>query len=112
MRPFNALPDLRRILAATRVNELVFAHGGHLDLDIDTIEQRPRKPAAVARNLIGRAATSAAEVSQIPARAGIHCADQLESRRILRLARGARNGNASGFERFAQRLEHSAVELR
>src|SRR5258708_7712201 len=60
MRPFNALPHPRGVLAATGVNEFVFAHGGHLDLDIDAIEQRPRKPAAVARNLIRRAATPAA----------------------------------------------------
>jgi hypothetical protein len=51
MRPFRAFPDLRGILAATRVNELVFAHGGHLDLDIDAIQERPRELVTVARDL-------------------------------------------------------------
>jgi hypothetical protein len=44
--------------------------------------------------------------------AGVHRRDQLEARRILRLARRARHRDASGFERFAQRLQYSAVELR
>src|SRR5467141_2554208 len=43
MRSLHALPNLRRILAATRMDEFVFAHGGHFDLDIDTIEERSRK---------------------------------------------------------------------
>src|SRR5712692_9192486 len=111
-RPFDALPDLRRAFASACLHELVFAQRGHFDLDIDTIEQRSREPAAVARNLVGRAAALAAEMSQIPARARIHCADQLEARRILGLAGGARAGDAAGFERFAQRFEHPAVELR
>src|SRR6267378_5960954 len=40
VRSFNALPHPCRVLAATRMDEFVFAHGGHLDLDIDAIEQR------------------------------------------------------------------------
>src|SRR5712671_2025050 len=78
MRAFRAFPDLRGILAATRVNELVFAHGGHLDLDIDAIEQRPRELVTVACHLVGRASAFAAEMPQIAARAGIHRTDQLE----------------------------------
>src|SRR5712691_8518967 len=112
VRSFNALPHPSRVLPATRVNEFVFAHGGHLDLDIDTIEERPRKLVTVAYHLIGRAAAFTAEMSQVSAGTGVHCADQLESRGILGLARGARNGDAAGLERFAQRFEHLPVELR
>src|SRR5712692_7825415 len=104
-RPFDALPDLRRAFASACLHELVFAQRGHFDLDIDPVQQRSREPAAVARDLVGRAAAPAAEMSQIPARTGIHCADQLEARRILGLAGGARDGNAAGFERLAQRFE-------
>src|SRR5260370_26550849 len=78
VRPFNALPHPRRLLAATGVNELVFAHGGHLDLDIAAIEERPRKLVTVACHLIGRAAAFSAEMSQIAARATGHFAAQLE----------------------------------
>ncbi len=41
VRPFHALSHPRGILAATGVNEFVFAHGRHLDLDVDAIEERP-----------------------------------------------------------------------
>src|SRR5712691_1275890 len=111
-RAFDALPDLRGAFASAHLHDLVFAQRGHLDLDIDPIQQRSREPAAVARDLVGRAAAPAAEMSQIPARTGIHCADQLEARRIFGLAGGARDGDAAGFERLAQRFEHPAVELR
>src|SRR5258706_7468850 len=56
VRPLRAFPDLRGILTATRLNELVFAHRGHLDLDVDAIEERPRELVAVARGPIWRAA--------------------------------------------------------
>src|SRR5712691_3440821 len=101
-RPFDALPDLRRAFASARLHDLVFAQRGHFDLDIDPIQQRSREPAAVARDLVGRATAPTAEMPQISARTGIHCADQLEARRIFGLAGGARDGDAAGFERLAQ----------
>src|SRR5712691_1051361 len=111
-RTFDALPDLRGAFASAHLHDLVFAQRGHLDLDIDPIQQRSREPAAVARDLVGRAAAPAAKMARYPARTGIHCADQLEARRIFGLAGGPRDGNAAGFERLAQRFEHSAIELR
>src|SRR5437879_6754380 len=51
-------------------------------------------------------------MAEISAGAGVHRTDQLESRRILGLARGARNGDAAGFERLAQGFEYLAVEFR
>src|SRR5256885_3478158 len=51
-------------------------------------------------------------MSQIAARAGVHRADKLEARRILGLARGARNRDSAGLERLAQGFEHLAVEFR
>src|SRR6266487_2393335 len=41
VRLFHALPHPCRLLAATGVDEFVFAHGGHLDLDVDAIKERP-----------------------------------------------------------------------
>src|SRR2546421_496133 len=67
---------------------------------------------SAAHALIGRAAAFAAEMPQIAARAGVHRADQLKSRRILGLARGARNRDPAGLERLAQGFEHLAVEFR
>src|SRR5258706_8292223 len=50
-------------------------------------------------------------MSEVPAGTGVHRTDQLEARRILGLARGARNGDAAGLERFAQGFEYLAVEF-
>ena len=72
----------------------------------------PGDAAAVARDALGRAAAAAAAVAAMPAGTGVHRRDQLEARRELRLARGARDRHAPGFERLAQHLEHVAVELR
>src|SRR5437870_8866894 len=74
VRLFHALPYPRRLLPATGADEFVLAHGGHLDLDVDAIKERPRKLVTIARHLIGRAAAFAAEVSQVPARTGTRCA--------------------------------------
>ena len=84
----------------------------HLDLQVDAVEQRPGDARAVARNLVRRAAAAAVGVAEITAGAGIHRRDQLEARREIRLARGARDGDAPGLERLAQHLEHAALELR
>ena len=55
----------------------------------------PGDAAAVARDALGRAAAAAAAVAAVPAGAGIHRGDQLEARRELRLARGARDRDAA-----------------
>ena len=51
-------------------------------------------------------------VAEVAARAGVHRRDELEARGKIRLARGARDGDAARFERLAQHLEHVAAEFR
>ena len=51
-------------------------------------------------------------VAQVAAVARIHRGDELEARRKIGLARGARNGDASRLERLAQHLEDVAAEFR
>src|SRR3989475_9304286 len=70
VRLFHALPHTRSLVAASGVDEFVLAHGGHLDLDVDAIKERPRKLVTIARHLIGRAAASSAQGSQVPPRTG------------------------------------------
>src|SRR5438046_5228282 len=82
---------------------------GDLDLQVDAVEQRPGDATPVARDLVGRAAASAARVSEIAARAWIHRRDKLKARREARLARCARDVDAAGLERLAQNLEDTAV---
>ena len=72
----------------------------------------PEMRAAIARDLVRRAAAPAAGVAEIAARAGIHRRDELEPRRKRRLARRARDVDAARFERLAQHFEHPAIPLR
>ena len=61
----------------------------HLELQVDSIEQRPRDARTIARDLIRRAAAAARGMAKIAAWAWIHRCDQLESCRKYRLARSA-----------------------
>jgi hypothetical protein len=79
---------------------------------IDSIQQGAGQPAAIARDLIGRAAASRRRMAEITAGAGVHRRHQLEARRKSGPPRRARNGDVAGFQRLAQRLEHAAVEFR
>jgi hypothetical protein len=47
----------------------------------------------------------------VPAGAGVHGGNELKARRELSALRCARNGDASGLQRFAQRFERGAREL-
>src|SRR5688572_2446123 len=57
----------------------------HLDVQIESIEQRTREPPAVTLDLLGRASTLAASVSQITTGTRIHRRDQLKARWELRV---------------------------
>lgn len=85
---------------------------GNLDLDVDPVEERPGQLAQIARGDVGRAAAAAGRVAAPAARARIHRGDQLARGRKIRLQRGARDRDAAGLERLAQRLEHVPVEFR
>src|SRR3954465_15841230 len=104
MGGLHASAYLRRRLPPGHARELGVAQGRHLDLHVDTIEQRSRELAPVARDLVGRATTAAGVVSEVPAGAGIHGRDKLEVRRELGLACGARDRDTAGLERLAQGL--------
>lgn len=94
------------------VRELFLRHGWHLDLEVDSVEQRSGNPAAVTRHVVRRATAAAIGVPQVAAWARIHRCHQLKLRGEFRLARRARNADAPRFERLAQHLEHLAVEFR
>src|SRR6185295_4641952 len=63
------------------------------------------------KHRIGRAAARASGVAELAARARVHRRDELERGRELGVARGARDDDAAGLERLAQRLERSTREL-
>jgi hypothetical protein len=111
-RALHALTDRFRGLGPDRGHELGFARRRDFELEVDAVGERARDPTAVARNALRRAAATAGAIATMSARAGIHRGDQLESRRELRLAGGARDRYAPGLQRLAQRLENVAVEFR
>jgi len=84
-----------RRLACDRRNELGLARCRHFELDVDTIGERAGDAAAVARDALRGAAAAPAAVAAMAAGAGIHRRDELEARREIRLARGARDGDAA-----------------
>ena len=107
----DAGPDRVAAFAGTPRGEFVLGERRHLELEIDAIEQRTGDPAAVPRDLIGRAAAARARMSEIAARTRIHRGDELEHGRELRLPGRARHADLSGLERLAEHFEHVTIEL-
>lgn len=93
-------------LARWGIEQVGSGQGGHVDVQIDAIEQRAAEPALVARHLIGRAAArpwrAAQHRAQVTTRTRVHGRHQLEARREIRPPRGPRDGDVSGFQRLAQ----------
>ena len=84
----------------------------HLHVNVDAVEQRTRDPAAVSLYPLGAASAVAARVAEVTAGTGIHCRDELESRRIVGLTAGAGNRDPTTFHRFPQNFEHMSAEFR
>jgi hypothetical protein len=97
--------------ARRRIQHLGGAHCGHRELHVDSIQQRARDTALIARNRIWGAATGALWMVQIAARAGIHRRHQLKATREIRLPCRARDCHASCLQWLAQYLEYFALKL-
>src|SRR5205814_1729954 len=69
--------------------------GGHVQ--VDAIEERSGDAHAIAADRVRRAMAASRVVPEIAARAWIHRGDELETRGKVRLPRGARDRDASGF---------------
>lgn len=72
-RDFHALLDGGAGFAFRLVEQVILRHRRHFDLDVDTIQQWTGDLAAVARDLIGRAAAFAVVMAVVTARAGTRC---------------------------------------
>jgi len=106
----DATSDHRAPLGGRRQSKIRRRHSGDVDMKIDTVEQRTRKP----RLIIYRAARcpAARGLGEMTAAARVHGRHQLESCRVRYMPLGTGDANATGFERLAQRFECRAVELR
>jgi hypothetical protein len=83
----------------------------YLDVQIETVEQRPREARAVVLDTMRRAMAPVRAVAAEPTRAGIHGGDELELGREGHLFVDARDPRDACFERLAQRFESDARKL-
>ena len=109
----HARADLRGALALGRaaVGEFLEAHGGHVHVNVDAVEQRAGDAADVALNLRGATAALAHGVVPEAAGAGVHRGREHEGGREGQRHRGAADRDAPVFEGLAQDFEDRAVEL-
>ena len=87
---------------------------GHVDDEIEAIEERAGKAAEILRHaaLVGRALAGVARLVGRAAAAGVHRRDQLEPRRIDDAMVGARDRHFAGLDRLAQAVQDLGLELR
>src|SRR5205814_9215254 len=83
-----------------------------VDMQIDAVEERPGDARLVFLGAARRTTAGTAGLGEIAAAARVHRRDELHARREGDMAVGARDADATGFERLAQRLEGGTVELR
>ena len=113
-RADDALAHRRRGLRPRRRSsrpEDIRGQGRHVDRQVQPIAQRPRKAAAIAGDLLRRAAAFARRIRREPARTRIHRPHQHEPRGEHRRARGAGDHDAAVLERLAKDLQHMTGEL-
>ena len=99
-------------LAAAVLQQLGRWQGRYFDVQVDAVEQRAAQLALVARNLLGRTAAGPLWAAGKAARTGVHGGDELKAGRELGALRGAGDGDAARFQRFAQGFEGAAGKLR
>jgi len=102
---------LSTIVPASMFGEISAANRLEHHPQIESVEQRPGQAAAIPfdERRLAEAARGASPV--VATGTGIHCRDELKTGRVIRLRIGTGHGNLAGFERFAQRFEHAAVEF-
>lgn len=97
--------------AVDRVGEILVRHAGHLDMQVDAVEQRTGEAGAVALQHRRGAGAFAQAVAEETAVAGIHCRHQHEIGGIGKAGGGATDADLAVFERLAQHFQHIFFEL-
>ena len=106
-----ARADVRRALTRRLPQQVASGNGRHVDMQVYAVHQRAAEAALVTRHLVGRAAARFVGCTQVPAGAGVHCSDELETRREFAAPRSARDGDGAGFQGFTQGLQRGAGEF-
>ena len=107
----HTLADFCTRLARLHPRQFLHRHGRDLDLDVDSVEERPRNAALVLHDVPCRATARMLLAPVIPARAGVHRRDKHEPRRIVVGRRRARNADMPVLERLSQDLKRLPWKL-
>ncbi len=81
-------------------------------MQVDTVQQRPGQLAPVALDLLWRALAATGRVTLIAAGTGVHGGNQLEAGGEGQLFPGPGHMDHPRLQRFAQHLQHLAIEFR
>jgi len=109
-RLHHALADGGAGLPGRCLEQLLRRHGGHLDMQVDAVQQRPAELALVARDLVGCATAGALGGAKKAARAGVHgrdhlrqCSVSMNHRNAISYARFSSGSQAKGSSIVRQR---------
>ena len=109
--PTHASPHLFRCLRQRR-RELCRTRSRHRDSEIEPVEEGTRELLPVRREPLWRARALDSRIAAAAARAHVHGADELETRREDRVPADARDRDEAVLERLSQRLQNGARKLR
>ena len=106
--------NLARALGGRRQHEIRRGDRRRLDLEIETIEQRPRQARLLLRHaaFIGLTPARKAGIARMAATTGVHRRDELETRGIDSPVVGARNTDLAGLQRLAEAVQNLRLKLR
>src|SRR5438552_18230423 len=110
----NARRNLPASLRWRRQDEIGGGHRRHLDVQVDTIDERAREPSLIFGRAacVGAALAGKSRLARTAAAAGIHRGHQHETRRIGHAVVGPGDRNLPDLERLAERVEDLRLEFR
>lgn len=97
--------------AGRAAQQFVGWQGGYFDVQVDAVHQGTAELGLVAVHLVRCTAAAVAGGALVATGAGIHGRDELKTRREFRPLRSPRDGDAAGFQRFAQGLQRGSWKL-
>src|SRR3989442_1025991 len=109
-RPVHPLPHGLARLAAALVRQRAVLHGGHLEMDVDAVEQGPRNAGEGTLHTERSPDTIVLRIAEVAARARIHRRGEHEARGSVEAHLRENGGEPSGEHRFAAawRADHQA----
>src|SRR4029453_7956145 len=111
-RAHDPLTNRGRRLFSALAGDVAILNSGHVNVQIDAIQQRAGDALAITLHLSRTATAFAFEIAKIAAWAGIHRGDQHELRGDSDAARSPRDGDFSIFDWLAHYLQCRSLEFR